>query len=480
MRSIAVLIFFLTQSTCYSQRCKDFVFRYNTDPSKHRICSSALLDDLKDLYDKLQTIHPDLYRYVTKEQLDSSYNFAVKQCSGDKTLLEFTEIVNVFLTSLKDSHTFINERELLFYRPFSRHYFPMTLTFNNNKPIIVKSWRNSIPAGAELIAINQWKIIDLAYSAENMAPLESFAWGAKRELSEQVLGSLINLKNPDKVNRYKFFIGQDTIVKQLKSPKFFHVRSELNSKSKPIDFQKLSSKKAILTIGTFSPNSLRGFKKKLDEVFLQIEKDSIQNLAIDLRDNTGGFILLQEYLMSFLVPKGTKYPNHYVYKRSEFDRFEQLSRFQRWRFKRIAMQFYPNGAIAQEWDFYNSPMGTMDTVFNAPILSNKYNLIFTGACTVFINGMSMSAAANFTSWFQKIQRGLVIGTQASGTQGGTFANPAPLFMNNTMIPVFISTMKINGPTETPNVPINPDVYISPSLEDYIQKNDPLKTYFIHQ
>jgi C-terminal processing protease CtpA/Prc len=234
----------------------------------------------------------------------------------------------------------------------------------------------------------------------------------------------------------------------------------------------------VLCITSFSPASIGSFKKRLDELFKKIKADSIESLAIDLRNNTGGYILLQEYLMSFLTPEGTKYSNHYVYKRSDYDRFEQLSKVQKWRFKKTAKRYYPNGAIAQEWDFYNSPKGTIDTVLNEPILSNRYKQEFRGKCTLFINGMSMSASANFAAWFATSDRGIIVGTPATGTYTGTFANPITIYLNNTALPIMISTMKVNSPLDSSNKSILPTVLLTPTSGDIQEGKDIHLSYFL--
>ena len=100
------------------------MFRHNTDPVRDKICSSALIEDLKELKERLQEIHPDVYRYTTTSALDSAFLQAIQRCGTDKTLLEFAQILNDYLLKIRDSHTFFNVRELLVFERRKRHYFP--------------------------------------------------------------------------------------------------------------------------------------------------------------------------------------------------------------------------------------------------------------------------------------------------------------------------------------------------------------------
>jgi len=270
-----------------------------------------------------------------------------------------------------------------------------------------------------------------------------------------------------------WFDGKDSISEVVRSPKISKTQQGELFKGEPIEISFERKEGAgILKIASFSPRNIKGFKKKLDQIFKEVTEKPVDKLIIDLRNNTGGYIVLQEYLMSFLVPKNTVYSADYVYKRSPFDRFSQLSKLERKRFVRAAKRFYPNGAISRELDFYNKPFGSLDTVTNNPVLKNKQGLTYWGPCDLLVNELSMSASANFTAWFTERQRGEVIGSPVSGTNGGTFANPYTFYLTNTGLPVSVSTMKINLLSEgQKESPLLPNHRIVPSIEELKQQVD---------
>lgn len=454
-------------------QCKPFVLRVFTDPVSEKICSSALLEDVRELYSNIQQAHPNLYRNVSKETLDSSYLRLVNQCSNDLTLLSFVREVNQFLQFLKDSHTFVSVRELLSYRAFSRYYLPLRLMEHHGQVLVVKSWENKIPPGVRLLSINDIRATTYLHEAPRYAPVESLADSAFHLMMPHVTTALINLNHPNKRNKITWLDGIDTVTSIVRNPRISKTRQGELFKGEPIEISfERKEGVGILKIASFSPRNVKGFKKKLDQVFKDITERPIDKLILDLRNNTGGYIVLQEYLMSFLVPKNTVYAADYVYKRSPYDRFSQLSKLERKRFVRAAKRFYPNGAISKELDFYNKPFGSLDTVTNNPVLKNKQGLTYWAPCDLLVNELSMSASANFTAWFTERQRGEVIGSPVSGTNGGTFANPYTFYLTNTGLPVSVSTMKINLLSEDQKEsPLLPNHRIVPSIEELKQQVD---------
>ena len=464
---------FLLHANLAKSQCRPFVYRFLTNPVIEKVCFSSLLEDAKELYEKIQEVHPDLYRNTTKEALDSSYLRLINTCTEDLTLLSFVAAVNAFLQTIKDSHTFINLRDLLHYKALSRYYLPLQLTESEGKLWVVKSGAKAIPAGVNLLSVNAVPVKMYQEQAPVLTPKESLADSAFRLMQLHVVSALMNLNHSNRMNTYQWVDGKDTVTAQVKIPRFIKAQHKEAFKwgSNDITFEAIEGS-GILKIASFSPTNIKGFKKKLDQIFQEISVRPIDKLILDLRFNTGGYILLQEYLMSFLAPKNTAYSADYVYKRSAYDRFSQLSRFQRKRFIRAAKDVYPNGALSKEWDFYNKPYGSVETVTNNPILKNNLGLEYSGPCMLLVNELSMSAAANFTSWFIKGQRGEVIGSPVSGTNAGTFANPATLFLTNTGLPISVSTMKINLLSEGEiERALRPNHEIRPTLQELKQGVD---------
>ena len=93
---LLILVLLFTFSWIDAQTCKDFVLRSNTAPNVDLICSSAMVEDLKELKGFLEEIHPDLYRFISQKALDSAFYSAIELCQTDRTLFSFSEIINDF------------------------------------------------------------------------------------------------------------------------------------------------------------------------------------------------------------------------------------------------------------------------------------------------------------------------------------------------------------------------------------------------
>jgi hypothetical protein len=90
----------------------------------------------------------------------------------------------------------------------------------------------------------------------------------------------------------------------------------------------------------------------------------------------------------------------------------------------------------------------------------------------------MSASANFAAWFATSDRGIIVGTPATGTYTGTFANPVTIYLNNTALPIMISTMKVNSPHDSSNKSILPTVLLTPTSGDIQEGKDIHLSYFL--
>ena len=168
-------------------------------------------------------------------------------------------------------------------------------------------------------------------------------------------------------------------------------------------------------------------------------------MIIDVRENRGGFILLLEHLLSYIIVNEQTYDLNYSYIRSDLDRFESLSRLKKIDFVKKAKRVYPRGMISKEYDFYLSPKGTVKTILYEKKLANSSNYIYEGNCSLYINGLSMSASVLLASWFKENNRGKIIGTPCFGSLNATHGNPATIFLKNSGLPISISTLKL-----TPN------------------------------
>ena len=182
-------------------------------------------------------------------------------------------------------------------------------------------------------------------------------------------------------------------------------------------------------------------------------------------------MLLLEHVLSYINAKGETFDLNYLYKRSELDRFETLSRFKKLDFVKKALRVYPRGMISKEYDFYKSQMGSMSSILYQKKLTNQLGITYTGQCYLLTNGLSMSSSVLLASWFKDQNRGQVIGTPCFGSMQGTHGNAARIVLENSRIPITISTLKLSS-IEQPLIEITPTKKIQYSVNDLILGRDP--------
>ena len=109
-----ILQFIIINFFLGAQTCTDFPNISKSIVDNTKICPEALVNDLVQLNESIQDIHPNPFLYIADSVYYQSYKKALFAASSEKTVLEFAQIVADFVHSLKDSHTNFNPRDLLF------------------------------------------------------------------------------------------------------------------------------------------------------------------------------------------------------------------------------------------------------------------------------------------------------------------------------------------------------------------------------
>lgn len=463
-----------------SQTCTDFPNIAKAIKENTKICPEAMVNDLVQLNESIQEIHPNPFLYIADSVYYKSYKKALSAASSEKTVLEFAQIVADFVHELKDSHTNFNPRDLLFQWSRKKEVVPFYLRQIDEKYYLDKIYLNSIPIGSEILQINDFKSDSLYRLSNNFCFREGDALAPQTEVTSKMAGIIFGLFNSKPTINFKYVsINGDTLSKicpTIAVKKIMRLKSWNDLEELTYFFDK--SNLAVLTVKSFEARNASKFKKQVDFFFSEVERRKCKSIVIDLRDNRGGLISAQEYLISYLNKAKINQQMNYLYKRSKFDRFSLLPFYQRWQFQKRARLVYPRGIISMEYDFFQSPMGSVKTILYDYLPKNQMNKVYEGECTLIINGFSMSASVLFASWFKNNERGKIVGSSCMGPLSGTFGNSATIRLNNSQFSIMISTLKFT-PTKYEKIqlePIQPDVFIQKSVSDLIQNTDPILNY----
>lgn len=466
-----------------SQDCISY-FRYTKDEiSQVKLCPEAMKADMKQLHEHILETHPNPSLYCGVDAFVGGYKKALASCSSEKTMIEFLQIVTAYLAVMKDSHTNVNPRDFLYFGPKDRAVLPFFVVRINGHFYLHSIYKNDIPVGSEILQVDSYSIDSLFTISKRLSFTEGNAEKAREEIAEGMIGATFNLlhrANITDVANFKIVnLTGDTVDVKAHYVKSSHYLRDRGAKSQgAVHYFIEKDNRCLLTIESFDRISLKKFKKEIDACFSEIKRKNVQELYIDLRDNLGGMLRAQEYVLSYLNQSGTSLQMNYLYKRSRFDRFASLPFYQEWQFMNRAERVYPNGLISQEYDFYKSPLGTTRTILYDYTPRNNLNYCYKGKCTLITNGSSMSASVLFAGWFKSNKRGEIIGTQCMGGIGGTFGNSASYLLDHSNIHLMVSTLKFT-PKALSRIelnPIDPDHEVSISLQQLIKKQDPILEY----
>jgi C-terminal processing protease CtpA/Prc len=153
---------------------------------------------------------------------------------------------------------------------------------------------------------------------------------------------------------------------------------------------------AVFRIGSFA--DLNGFCAFADSAFKQIQTLQIQNLILDVRDNSGGRSIVVDSLMDYLTAKP-----YAQYKQIEMRVSQELKDYYKVR--------YPN-----KFDWINS-LANNEVVVSRPdvTLPHDSKLRFEGNLFLLTNTGTYSAASTFAGVFKDLELGTIIGEETGGT-----------------------------------------------------------------
>lgn len=294
------LLVFLFSSLAFSQSVDDFF------PQK------KMREDLEIFKRIRKEANSGLYKYRTVKQIDSIYSWADNEINSLSTYREFYNLIcklTDFEGSLHNDTSIPNKiRQNL--RSEKSGYFPFPIKWIEGK------WRvnfedGEIPLGSEIIAINGIPI------SEIISNLYKYYTTDGKNLTGKKIGIRTHFAKYFRLHyglkdqfliRYKMHNAEriDTLTIPSVSHNDYYKNFQ-NRFSKPYDqiyysdladnqkyaFKKLDSLTAMLTIYSFNIGNEKSkehssYVKFLDSVFIQIKKDKIRTLIVDVRQNGGG------------------------------------------------------------------------------------------------------------------------------------------------------------------------------------------------
>ncbi len=299
-RNTAIILILLNSFFTYGQSIDE------------QFSQKKMKSDLEILKKIAISANSGLYKYRSKVQIDSIYNWANNEIEKLNTFRDFFNLISTLSDFEGSCHNEISlpKKYVKNLRKETYGYFPFPIKWIDGK------WRinldnSEIPLGAEIISINDIKITEIIPKLYKYYSTDGFNTTGKMVglrthfskyyrlnfgLTNTFIVNYLNTnskqvetKNIKSVG-YKAYYNNFKCIHSLSLDKFYY--SDLKENQKYM-YKQLDSLTGILTIHTFeigdeTTAEHKKYKQFLDSVFNETKSKKIKNLIIDVRKNGGG------------------------------------------------------------------------------------------------------------------------------------------------------------------------------------------------
>lgn len=405
----------------------------------------------------MEDVHPDLYAVLEKDKLDFIIDSVESTIPKSLSEVDVYKVLNSIYSNVKDAHTKVTlnnylKRGAVLFRKVPPYRFKII----DSKMFVLKNYylRNNIPVGSEIIKINGKSVsvcLDeisklVSYETTNnlnamlQLPILWGLWNNFREFE-------IIYKTPEnKVASITTSSGLIANISFLYDFTGFFIKN--------YSFHIINENIGYINIKAFM--NLDKFKEFLNSTFSKIKQKNIDNIIIDLRENSGGNTDLSEELMQYISPVSFR-----SFDTSYFKVSEELIRAYSFlkdtsKYKSGSIRVYPKELI--------------------PLRENE--LRFKGKSYILTSAYTFSTALDFTAMIRCFKVGKIIGSETGG-RTVSFGSPHNFLLPETGIEMKVSCKKfINACGVESKRGLIPDQVIENSIQDDINGIDKALEFII--
>jgi len=273
-----------------------------------------LVEDLNTMWDSVKE-HPKVYEYTSESTFNSLFQTIESQLQGGMTANDFLRIAHPLAVSIGCNHSILWPSMDDLGNP-KGNTIPLTMTFQKEGAFVLSTYpAGQIPHGSKLLSINGIGVAEIEKILLGYFPADGLKnLGTKRSRA----GMMITLLYPKLIEEAEDYrisylaLGARKVSDiQLMAFDTKSIWDDVMAENKQDPFMveyREDSKTAIIKIKTFYFGGNNDpYNAFLDEVFSRIKKDKIENLILDLRNNSGGDPELAARLWSFIAREAVKY-----------------------------------------------------------------------------------------------------------------------------------------------------------------------------
>jgi len=452
-RVIIIITFILISLTGYSQ--------------KKLISREKAIQDIDTMQKYIEEMHPNAYAYKSKEIIENLYKKVKSEITDSISIYELYNYASYLTANYGDGHL-----STIFPNNWNREnhlVIPFTIEISNQKIYVTKHIDGiGIFENAEIIKINGVQINEIVDTM--LVSRSGEALHFKKEMVKYYFPNLLySIYGFD--NKFEVLFKQDNAIKTLVLDGIdyqSYLKMLNGDDNNTLDFSaKYFKVEKICLIDFREFSDLERFTTFLDTVFNKIKRDSINNLIIDLRNNSGGNSILGDELFQYIS-------------KTDFTQYDKTILKVSSHLKSLWTSYYlPQGIIDSITvnELLKLPNGIIvrtDTVFNDDEEIVKLNEIsnrFYGNVYVLTSNFTFSSAADFAWCFKHYNMGKIIGEETGGW-GLCYGDNVYAELPNSRLAINVSCKLFYniGATETSTHGVIPDFQVkSEDALDYVIK-----------
>ncbi len=455
---------------------------------------------------QLEKLHPQLYWYISKENLHQKFSQLKNNLTKPINSKEYYSLLAPIISEVKEGHLTLipptkkyTKREIKYIKHQKGLLGRFTYLIDENRLYIKENKDKfaNIPVGTEILAIGGTSTEDYIKKYKPFITGDGFnetynRYSLARRLPDFITlekGILDSIKiKTAYLNEVKeFYIHREkTTDKELKAEKKKiadstdnkqnrnqHFNAATKNYNRELKFLDQDSTIAYVKIRSFSGVHSSDFYKS---TFKKIDDKKAQYLVIDVRDNLGGSLNEIRNLYQYLT-----YDTINIIKPIEVTSKSSLKQADYFKGSSIASGFFKGLFYPLYYSYIAGSVKNVDAKYlikEKDIKKIKTKNLkknhFAGKIYFLMNGSSFSASSIITSKAKNDGRAILVGEETGGANDGTVAGRyATQKLPNSKLKLPIGLMLIEPDIQFSNTKkgVIPDIEIIPTKEDIFSNND---------
>ena len=361
--------------------------------SKEQMCG-----DIDVLFSTIEKVHPNMYSVYPKQELTKDVEKIKSDLKTEGDVFYFYKQITPLVAKLGDGHTSVSFPFDYLKTDTAVLLFPFAvkITYPDSAVIVINDYtpdRNAIPKGAQITSINNRSANDIVSEMMNYQSGEKDFF--KMEVLKSYFTPLIYTLYGDAIFDIEYMFEQNKYSIQVKGISYTErYRPQQQTVSEPekyYTFSVLPDKNIGIIKFRYFIGDNKTFAQFLDSTFRVMQKEKIENLIIDIRENGGGSTMFGDFLFQYISPSPFQQFGKVIVKYSKIQK--QVNRY-------IFGLKFPNG--------------TTHTFKNKLIKLRKNELRYKGNIFLLTSHYTFSAGASFSWAFKYFKMGTVIGEETGG------------------------------------------------------------------